>query len=213
MTDYDSRSQADDVYAERAVYPPGGLARRLAASPIFLWRLGFGPVIGRSVLILSHIGRHTGKVRRTALEYHTLDGQIYVFNAWPDADWFKNVQAEPRVTVQTHKGRMSALARVLTTDEEYAQAYRLIERSPLMRLVLESAGIDVSLTGFLIEKDRFQIVAFDPTSLPTPPPLRADLRWFMPAALTLFGLGFLLGNQVKARRSKPRGWWEKLRGR
>ena len=212
MTEYDSRSQADNVFAERVPYPQGGLARRLASSPIFLWRLGFGPLVGRNFLILTHIGRHTGRVRRTALEYHVLDGQIYVFNAWPQSDWFHNVQAEPRVTVQTHQGPMSALAHVLESTEEYAQAFRLVERSPLLRVLLESAGIEVSLSGFLSEKERFQIVSFEPTDLQTPPGLRADLRWFMPAALVLFGLGFIFGNQLRTQRSKPRGFWERLKG-
>jgi deazaflavin-dependent oxidoreductase (nitroreductase family) len=152
-------------------------------------------------------------VRRTPLEYHVLDGKIYVYNAWPQADWFHNVQAEPRVTVQTHQRPMSALARVLQSNEEYMLAFRLVERSPLLRMLMESAGIEPSLSTFLAEKERFQIVAFDPTDLQTPPGLRSDLKWFMPAALVLFGLGFFFGNQIKTQRNKPRGFWEKLTGK
>jgi deazaflavin-dependent oxidoreductase (nitroreductase family) len=151
MTDFDSRSQAENVYAERVPYPENALVRRLTHSPVFLFRMGLGPLIGRNFLILSHIGRHTGRVRRTPLEYHVLDGKIYVYNAWPQADWFHNVQAEPRVTVQTHQRPMSALARVLQSNEEYMLAFRLVERSPLLRMLMESAGIEPTLSTFLAE--------------------------------------------------------------
>ena len=210
MTNYSSSSSpARSAFAERLAYPQNALVRRLARSPIFFWRLGYGPVLGRIFLILTHIGRRSGKVRRTALEYHTVDGRIYVFNAWPRSDWIHNILAEPRVTVQTAHESMSALARPLTTQHDYLEAYALVERSLIVRGALKAMGIDTSLEGFLAAKDQMQIVTFDPTDLPAPPPLRADLRWLSPVVAAALGLGFIAG---KLARKKKKGFWQRLSG-
>jgi deazaflavin-dependent oxidoreductase (nitroreductase family) len=171
------------------------LARAIFRAPVFFWRLGYGPLIGRLVLILTHIGRNSGKVRRTALEYHTINERIYVFSAWPSSDWFRNIQAEPRVTLQTHRGPMPALAHILETNADYFQAYELIEKNLMVREVLKSSGVDTSLTGFLANKERLNIVTFEPTALPTPPPLETDLKWVTPLVLGAFALGYISGRQ------------------
>lgn len=183
------------VIAERLPYPRSRLMQQLFRSPILLWRMGYGPVLGRLVLILSHIGRRSGKVRRTALEYHAVDGRIYVFSGWENSDWFNNIQVEPRVTVQTSQGELHALARILNTNSEFIAAHRVIEQNPLIRTAFAAVGIDVSLTGFLAAKERYQIVTFDPIDAPTPPALEADLKWVTPLMLATFALGFLTGKK------------------
>ena len=191
-----------NALSDRLAYPETWM-RTVYRAPLLFWRLGFGPVMGRIVLVLSHIGRRTGKIRRTALEYHRYEGRIYVFSGWSRSDWFKNIQAEPRVTVQTDQGSLRALARVLQSSAEYVEAHRLIEHNWMVRSELSGLGIDTSLEGFVANKDRLQIVTFDPTSEPTPPPLQADLNWVTPLALGAFGIGYLAGNQD----SRPKHRW------
>lgn len=209
-----SRPAARTTLAERMIYPEHPLMRRLAQSPILFWRMGFGPLIGRFFLILTHIGRHTGKVRRTALEYQMLDGRVYVFNAWPQADWYHNILAEPRVTVQTGRETFAAAARPLVTQHDYLEAYALVERSPVARAMLTAMGIDTSLAGFLAAKDDLEIVTFDPSEAPGPPPLQADLRWLSPVAavtiLTAVGVGFIAGKRVGEGKRRPKGWWQEI---
>ena len=54
--------------------------------------LGFG----RIFLILTTIGRITGKKRKTPLEYHRIDGEITIFSGrGEDAGWVKNIRKNP----------------------------------------------------------------------------------------------------------------------
>ena len=107
------------------------------------------------------------------------------------------------MTVQTDQDSLRALARVLQSSAEYVEAHRLIEHNWMVRSELSVLGIDTSLEGFVANKDRLQIVTFDPTSEPTPPPLQADLNWVTPLALGAFGIGYLAGNQD----SRPKHRW------
>ena len=51
---------------------------------------------GRIFLILTTIGRITGKKRRTPLEYHWIDDIITIFSGrGEDAGWLKNLRANP----------------------------------------------------------------------------------------------------------------------
>lgn len=197
-----SHTKIGNALSDHLAYPETWM-RTVYRAPLLFWRLGFGPAMGRIVLILSHIGRRTGKIRRTALEYHRHEGRIYVFSGWSRSDWFKNIQAEPRVTVQTEQGTLHALARVLESDSEFIQAHGLIQNNWMVRSELNMLGIDTSLAGFVANKDNLHIVTFDPTSEPTPPPLQADLIWVTPLALGSFGLGYLAGKQD----ARPKRRW------
>jgi deazaflavin-dependent oxidoreductase (nitroreductase family) len=161
---------------------------------------------------LTHIGRRSGKVRRTALEYHRLEGRLFVFNPWPQADWYQNILAEPRVTVQTDQGAMRAEARPLQSNVEYIDAFRMVERSPLLQIMLQAAGIESSLPAFLVARDRLPVVVFEPADVQSPPPLKADLRWLTPVVLAAAGLGFLVGRGDLASR-KPKPWYKRLLGK
>ena len=50
------------------VQPPAGLTRFLFRIPINVYRLRLGRLFGSRLLLLSHIGRVSGKPRRTVLE-------------------------------------------------------------------------------------------------------------------------------------------------
>jgi deazaflavin-dependent oxidoreductase (nitroreductase family) len=53
---------------------------------------------------VTHVGRHTGKVRRTVLAVLRFDDhtrEIYAVSAWNGSDWYFNIQASPALQVQT----------------------------------------------------------------------------------------------------------------
>ena len=50
------------------VQPPAGLTRFLFRIPIHVYRLRLGRLVGSRLLLLNHIGRVSGKPRRTVLE-------------------------------------------------------------------------------------------------------------------------------------------------
>jgi deazaflavin-dependent oxidoreductase (nitroreductase family) len=171
--------------------------RVIYKSPITLWRLGLGPLIGVKIMILTTTGRKSGLPRHTAIEYNMHRGRKYVMAGWGgESDWYRNIRADPLVTIQTAGGVERVRARRVVDDAELADAYDFIEDSPVMQRWVELLGMDVDRDRFITEKERFFLVTFDLTDDPTPPPLEADLRWaWVPVGL-MVALGWLAGRRV-----------------
>jgi deazaflavin-dependent oxidoreductase (nitroreductase family) len=170
-------SLAEKSWVEKLPYP-AGLMKWLYKTPILLYRLGLGFLVGRLFLILTTVGRKSGQPRRTAIEFHEYMGRRYVFSAWgAKADWYRNIEANPCITIQTWRGSESVLARRITSDVELAQAFAFAMSNPSMRMVMQSAGFGQTLEQFLAQKERFIFVTFDPIDQPTSEPLKADLAW------------------------------------
>jgi len=106
-------------------------------SPIWLYRLGLGPLVGRLFMILTTTGRTSGLPRRTAIEFHQRQGRKFVIVGWTAADWYKNILANPLVTLQTAWSTERACARRLTTIEDLAAAWEVAEHSPLLQGILK----------------------------------------------------------------------------
>ncbi|NOZ29358.1 MAG: nitroreductase family deazaflavin-dependent oxidoreductase [Chloroflexi bacterium] len=179
------------------IYPRGWL-RWAVKAPILLWRLGFGPILGRIFMLLTTTGRKSGLPRRTMVEYHMLNGRIYAPCAFgPKAQWYKNIVADPRVTVQTAHGVQSMIATRVTDDEEILAVYELLRRRDpvILDAYLRSLDIRPDPADVVAKKDRIYWLRFDPTDEPTPPPLEADLAWVWPVVLVL-----LLGLWLLRRR-------------
>jgi deazaflavin-dependent oxidoreductase (nitroreductase family) len=92
-----------------------------------------GPFTGRSLLLLTTRGAKSGRERTNPLAY-SRDGDRYVViaskgGAPSNPDWFRNLRANPRVTVEVGPERFSANARVPKGDERRrlydAQAARM----------------------------------------------------------------------------------------
>jgi deazaflavin-dependent oxidoreductase (nitroreductase family) len=176
------------TWLENIPYPKG-LFKWLYKTPILLYRLGLGFLVGRLFMILTTIGRKSGRPRRTAIEFHQYKGRRYVFSAWgTKADWYRNIEANPWTTIQTWRGAESVIAHRITSDTELAEAFAFAMSNPSMRMVMKSAGFNLTLEGLLAQKERFTFVTFDPTDHSTPEPLRSDLAWvwglLLPLALT-----------------------------
>lgn len=166
---------------EWLAYPRSPWLRQAYRLPILLHRLGLGGLTGRLFLILTTTGRMSSRPRRAAIEFHTVGDRRYVFAAWKQADWYRNLQADPRVRLQTAWGAQAALARRVTQNEELTRLFDFASRNPVIRWMARSAGRDLTLSTFLAEKERWILIAFDAADEPAPPPLRADLVWIWPA--------------------------------
>lgn len=75
-----------------------------------------GPFTGRSLLLLTTPGRKSGKERTNPLAY-TRDGARYVVvaskgGAPTNPDWYRNLRAHPRVTIEVGPERFDARATV-----------------------------------------------------------------------------------------------------
>ncbi len=96
------------------------------------------------VLLLTTTGRKSGLPRQTRLQYEKDGGVIYVAAArGQQADWFRNIVANPRVEVQFEGQSLRGLAEPITDSIRIADFLELrLKRHPLMiRLMLLSHGL------------------------------------------------------------------------
>jgi deazaflavin-dependent oxidoreductase (nitroreductase family) len=99
-----------------------------------LYDSGRGWIVGGLILLLRHTGRRSGKRYATPLQYERIDDDFYIGAARGQAsDWFRNLQADPRVEVSVGRRTFQALAEPVTDPQRVADflAYRL-RRHPLM---------------------------------------------------------------------------------
>src|SRR6266511_3711376 len=85
--------------AER--FPVRGRLRALLRLPIWLYRLRLGWLLGERGLMLTHIGRKSGQLRRTVLEvggYDPTSDTYTIVAGWGErSDWVRNIQQRPDV--------------------------------------------------------------------------------------------------------------------
>ena len=98
---------------------PGPVLKWISRIPLFWYSIGLPP-FGNFILLLTTTGRKSGKLRRTPLEYRREggSGQIVIMAAWGGkTDWRRNLQANPRVQVQTGRKKFEATAEALSDVE------------------------------------------------------------------------------------------------
>ncbi len=119
-----------------------------------LYRIGLGPIVGRLILILTTTGRKTGLPRETALQYEQVGGDIYLGSSLgTKADWYRNILANPQVTVRYKRGEFKALAETVTDPLRIADFIELrLRRHPRMvGAILKSEGLSSSPTRAELE--------------------------------------------------------------
>src|SRR5689334_21602138 len=69
---------------------------------------------GEQFLYLTTVGRRSGRPHRIEIWFAAQDGRLYLLSGGRDrADWVRNLQANPRVTVELGDETRVGLARVL----------------------------------------------------------------------------------------------------
>jgi deazaflavin-dependent oxidoreductase (nitroreductase family) len=168
--------------------------------PIWLWRLGFGALIGQFSLLLTTIGEQSGLPRRSSVPYFFVNGKMYALAA-PDDQWYRNALANPLATVQSAYGTQSVSVRRVTDLKELTDAFTHLRqhRPTTAAIYLAQAGVQRFPDDLSAAAPRIHLVAFEPTAAQTPLPLAADLSGLTVVAILFFG--WLL--RRRARR-KPR---------
>ena len=116
----------------------------LKLPPQLLYSLGLGPVYGRLVLLLTTTGRVSGLERVTPLQYEEIEGAIYVASArGVKADWYRNIVADPHVTVQLKGRKFAGLAEPTTDPEPIADflEFRLQRHPRMIGMLLRREGL------------------------------------------------------------------------
>jgi len=100
---------------------PSGLMRIFARAPIGFYRVGLGWVFGGRFLMLTHIGRVTGRQRNVVLEVVRRDANddaFYLASGWGEkSDWLLNIQKDHNVNVQFKRGSFPAVAERLSVED------------------------------------------------------------------------------------------------
>jgi deazaflavin-dependent oxidoreductase (nitroreductase family) len=117
--------------------------------PQFAYSIGLSPVLGKYVLLLTTIGRSSGKKRVTPLQYEEIDGKIYLGSAFGKrADWVKNILANPEVDVQIKSRKFSGNAVVIDDPGQiiYFLLIRYGRHPKMIGRILKSEGIPIPPT-------------------------------------------------------------------
>lgn len=87
-----------------------------------LWLLRLGWVAGHSLLVLTHVGRRTGKEYRTVLYVQRYDRdtrEATVVSVWGESQWFRNIRAHPATRIEIGLQRYAPVQRFLSAEEVF----------------------------------------------------------------------------------------------
>ena len=137
--------------------------------PLIVYRLGLGRVLGHQFLVLTHVGRRSGRVHQTVLkvlQHDALTRESIVASAWgQQADWYRNIQSHPAVAVQIADDWYVPEQRVVLADEAFTVFNDWMRRQRwFARLMLGQIGyrIDIPEAELRALVDSFPFVAFRP---------------------------------------------------
>ncbi len=129
------------------------LMRKIKPRMVQNYRNGIGPA--KIVLLLTTTGRKSGLPRITPLQYEQIDGHIYIGSArGQQADWFRNILANPHVEVQIGKQVFQGLAEPICEPERVADLLELrLKRHPFfIGLLLRLEGLPLHFTRTDLER-------------------------------------------------------------
>ena len=127
---------------------PSRLLKAVFDLPSWFYRQGFGWMLGKRVLAVTHRGRKSGKEFQTVLEAVSFDphtSESVVASAYgTQADWYQNIQAEPALRIATGRLDYVPQQRFLSAEEAEVAAERFCREHPmearLIPRVLPSIG-------------------------------------------------------------------------
>lgn len=131
---------------------------------VMLSRYGSNSKAASRVLILTTTGRRSGHPRPTPLQYEEVDGVYYVGSArGTQADWYRNLKANPDVEVRVGSSHFSTVAELITNPVQIADFLEIrLRRHPhFMSVMLWIEGLPRKHTRSDLEKfsERLAIVA------------------------------------------------------
>jgi deazaflavin-dependent oxidoreductase (nitroreductase family) len=113
---------------------PGRLALAVFRMPLFLYRRGWGRLLGHTFLALTHVGRKTGKTYDAVAMVLGGDedsGEVVICSGWgPEADWVQNLRAGSAREVRIGRDRYAPTHRFLTEEEAVAIGVAFRRRHP-----------------------------------------------------------------------------------
>ena len=124
--------------------------RLIKIGPQIAYSLGLGGLLGRSIMLLTTRGRKSGLNRVTPLVFEQQGDSFLVASArGPEADWIRNIQADPKVRVRVGRRSFDGKAEVVTDPEQIADfLQRQIDKNPAMfGTILRSEGLSLPVVA------------------------------------------------------------------
>lgn len=152
--------------------PPSGGLRLVLRLPIALYRLKLGWLLGQRFVLLHHIGRKSGQVRETVVEvvgHDRASDTYYIVSGWGKrANWYQNLLATPKITIQVGRRRLHVCAEPVPPSEgarvllDYRQNHPLAIRE--LSRVLTGANLSKASPAELerIVQETLPIIALRP---------------------------------------------------
>lgn len=104
--------------------PVGRLGKLAFTAPVWLYRAHLGWLLGRRFLMVTHVGRKSGRDRQTVIEvvaYHDAGHggpEWFVFAGYGrTSDWYRNLVANPPLRIDVGRRRFPAERRFPDEDE------------------------------------------------------------------------------------------------
>jgi deazaflavin-dependent oxidoreductase (nitroreductase family) len=114
---------------------PNGFLRAGLRVPLWFYRLHLGWLLGDRFILLTHIGRVSGRPHQTVVEVVRHDkatGVCVVASGWgARSDWYRNIQKTPRVTVTLGNRTWAAKAVDLSVSEAESSLRDFARRHPI----------------------------------------------------------------------------------
>lgn len=195
-------------------HPHAPLERRLLRLPVVLWRIGLGRLAGQvgvrggHLVLLTVTGRTTGLPRHTPVMAHVLDGRTYLWCPYGRrSHWYRNVVANPVVTVQSGRGTRAMRAVAIDDVDEGIEVVTELHHfdAIYLRSYLDAEGIADTPDAIAANLQRLHLRRLEPTQQQGPPALTADLAWLWLVPVAAAALG--VGRRCRRRRNRqPRSW-------
>lgn len=97
--------------------PPSGVLRL----PIAQYRLRLGWLLGQRFLLLQHIGHKSGQARNRVVEvigHDRASDTSFIASGWGKrANWYQNLHATPKITIQVGRRHLNVCAATLPPAE------------------------------------------------------------------------------------------------
>lgn len=134
----------------KTLKPPGGLGRLFLRSPILLYRLGLGWLLGNRLLLLIHTGRKTALQRQTTLEVihydSATDTYIVAAGFGKQSDWYRNLKTNPIASIKVGRRSLAVRARFVSPEEGEEIILEFAQRHPSEARMVKLLGYRVDGT-------------------------------------------------------------------
>ncbi|MFC1936446.1 nitroreductase family deazaflavin-dependent oxidoreductase [Chloroflexota bacterium] len=131
----------------KELQPPTGPARLLWRAPIWLYRLGFGWMLGKRFVLINHIGRVSGKKRQAVLEVVRYDKEtkevIITAGFGEKTQWYQNVLKNPEISIQLGAKKIDVIAERLSPQQSGEEILGFSKRYPGEAKFIQLLGYEV----------------------------------------------------------------------